>query len=189
MFKKRPDSGKAGFNLLKILLHPCAKILGGIFSILAAVFFGKFQLSRRKKKKATEAEVRAASSVLLTKLQDIRSQLKKFQVSLKKQEEQKQDIREIQQCYAGLKNLYNEWTSHERMEEVLGTVQYDPKIGINVSNGLHELRSLNILIETVLRDDLLGSAIGTKQMTTVDEHLNRAIAFFDYTGKNVEKKS
>lgn len=184
MFKKKSDSGKNKFSLLSFFLHPAVKITGGIFSVLAAIFLGHSQLSRRKKRKATQSEARLASSLLSVKLQDVCHHLGSFQVWLKQQDEKTMDIKEIQHRYAGLKSLYSEWTLHERLEEVLGTVQYDPKIGINVSNGLHELRSLNIQIETILRDELIGSPEGMRLLAIVDEHLNRAIAFFNYINKD-----
>lgn len=186
MFKKKSDSGKSKFSLLGFLLHPGVKIFGGIFSLLAAVLFGGFKISRRKKKNVSESEARLTSSLLLVKLQDIRNQLGEFQVWLKKQDPAQMDIKETEVRYAALKNLYGEWTSHERMEEILGTVQYDPKIGINVSNGLHELRSLNILIEGILRDEALGTPEGAGKLAIVDEHLVRAIGFFNYINKDLE---
>lgn len=186
MFKKKSDSGKSKFSLLGLLLHPGVKIFGGIFSLLAAVLFGGFQISRRKKKKATQSEARLASSQLLARLQDVRNQLGEFQAWLKKQDTAQMDIKETEIRYASLKNLYTEWTSHERMEEILGTVQYDPKIGMNVSNGLHELRSLNILIEGILRDEQLGTPEGAEKLAMVDEHLVRAIACFNYSNKDLE---
>ncbi|MDL2284270.1 hypothetical protein LJC19_03915 [Oxalobacter sp. OttesenSCG-928-P03] len=186
MFKKKSESGKNKLSLVGILLHPGVKIFGGIFSVLAAVLFGGLKLSRRKKKKASESDARMVSSLLLVKLQDVRSQLGAFRVWLKKQDAASADLKETQEQYAALKSLYSEWTSHERMEEILGTVQYDPKIGMSVSNGLHELRSLNILMETILRDELLGTPEGEKQMAVVDEHLERAIGFFNYINKDLE---
>ncbi len=186
MFKKKSDSGKSKTSLLGILLHPGVKIVGGLFSLLAAVLFGGFKLSRRKKKKATESEARLASSLLLVRLQDVRKLLGEFRVWLKNQDPAQMDIKETEIRYAGLKGLYSEWTSHERMEEILGTVQYDPKIGMSVSNGLHELRSLNILIEALLRDELLDKPEGAAKLAVVDQHLERAIEFFNYINTDAE---
>ncbi|WAW10041.1 hypothetical protein NB640_12625 [Oxalobacter vibrioformis] len=186
MFKKKSENGKSKFSLLGFLLHPGVKIFGGIFSLLVAVLFGGFKISRRRKKKATEFEAQLASSLLLVKLEDVRNQLGEFQVWLKKQDPAQMDVKETKVRYAALKNLYSEWTSHERMEEILGTVQYDPKIGMSVSNGLHELRSLNILMESILRDEQLGTPDGAGKLAIVDEHLVRALEFFNYINKDLE---
>jgi|GEM_PF-2400283 len=186
MFKKKPDSGKSRFSLAGLLFHPGVKIVGGVFSLLAAALFGGFQLSRRRKKKATRADARLASSHLLARLQEVRGQLADFSNWLKQQAPAQMDAKEIGHQYAGLKALYSEWTSHERMEEVLGTVQYDPKIGMNVSNGLHELRNLNILIEAILRDEELGKPEGEAKLAVVSSHLERAIESFSYTNKDLE---
>ena len=186
MFKKKPDSGKSKLSLTGFLLRPGVKIVGGVFSLLVAALFGGFQLSRRKKKKATEAEARLASSHLLAQLQEVRGQLGDFSNWLKQQDPAQIDTKETGLRYASLKALYSEWTSHERMEEVLGTVQYDPKIGMNVSNGLHELRSLNILIEVILRDEELGKPEGAAKLAVVSEHLERAIKSFNYTNRDLE---
>lgn len=186
MFKKKSDSGKSKLSLLGLLLHPGVKIVGGLFSLLAAVLFGGFRLSRRKKKKTTEYGARLASSRLLVRLQDVHNQLDEFRIWLKTQDPVQMDVRETEIRYATLKGLYNEWTSHERMEEILDTVQYDPKIGMNVSNGLHELRSLNILIEAILRDELLDKPKGVAKLAVVGEHLERAIEFFNYINHDAE---
>ncbi len=183
---KKSDGGKGGFSLLGILLHPGVKIFGGIFSLLAAALFGGVQLSRRKKRKATEAEARLVVLHLMGRLQEVRGQLTDFQTWLKKQDQANMDLKETQSRYAGLKSLYAEWTSHEKMEKILGTVQYDPKIGVNVSNGLHELRSLNILMEAVLRDEKLGTTEGARQFAVVNEHLERAIDAFGYVNKDIK---
>lgn len=186
MSKKKSDSDKSKFSLLGFLLHPGVKIVGGLFSLLAAVLFGGFRLSRRKKKKVTQSEARVAASLLLVKLQEVRNQLGEFKVWLTRQDPASMDVKEAELHYASLKGLYSEWTSHERMEEILGTVQYDPKIGMSVSNGLHELRSLNILIEALLRDELLDKPEGAAKVAMIDEHLERAIGFFNYINEDAE---
>lgn len=185
MSNKQSDSGKNKFSLLAILLHPGVKILGGVFSIIAALFFGKTQISKHKKKKASQSEARIAASLLLVKQQEIRNRLAAFQVWLKKQDTASIDTQEIQNYHTELKKLYSEWISHERMEEVLNTVQYDPKIGMSISNGLFELRSLNVLIEAILKNNLFDSAEGQRQLAIINEHLSRAIELFNYINKDV----
>lgn len=177
------DNKKGKSSLLGILLSPGAKIIGAVFSLFAAILFGGFQLSRRKKKKATEAEARLAFSNLITQLHESKNYLSESHEWLKKQQAEAIDIKEVQMRYAGLKNLYNNWVAHERMEEILGTVQYDPRIGMNVSNGLHELRSLNIIMEALIRDEKLGTEEGANQLNTVCKHLADAIDFFSYIDK------
>lgn len=186
MVKKKSDGSKSKFSLLGILLHPFVRIVGGIFSLLAAVLFGHSRLSRRKKRKNTVSEARAISSQLLVKVKDIGNQLGDFQAWIAKQGEEAINLKETQRYYVGLKTLYSEWTSHDRMEAILGTVAYDPKIGIAISNGLHELRSLNILMEAILRDELLGKPEGTVQMVVVNEHLDRVLAFFGQIHNDME---
>ena len=159
-------------------------VFAGLFSIgsvFAAFFLGKSRVSRRRKE-ITEAEALLATESLLLKLRDVSEQLKGFQAWLKEQDQQITDIKELQHRYAGLKNLYAEWTSHRRIEEVLETVRYDPKVGMTVSNGLHELRSLNIRLETILRDNLLEGAEGKKQFEVASQHLSQAIELFDNLG-------
>ncbi len=183
MFKKKSNGEKSRFNLLAFLLSPWVKIVGGIFSLLAAILFGGFHLSRRKKKKISESDAKLAFSQLISRLQDAKNHLMEYQLWLKTQSKDEMDIKEVQVRYAGLKNLYNQWVSHERMEEILGTVQYDPRIGMNISNGLHELRSLNILMETLIREEKLQTSEGATQLLTADEHLEKAIGFFNYINK------
>ena len=183
MFKKNSNGEKSKFNLFALLLNPWVKIVGGIFSLLAAILFGGFHLSRRKKKKISETEARLAFSQLIARLVNAKNYLSEYQMWLQDQNKEALDIKEVQVRYAGLKNLYNQWVSHERMEEILGTVQYDPRIGMNISNGLHELRSLNILIESLIRDEKLQTPEGKDQLLTIDEHLERAIGFFNYISK------
>jgi len=187
MFKKKSNGEKRKFNILAFLLSPWVKIIGGIFSLLAAILFGGFHLSRRKKKKVSESEARLVFSQLITRLLNAKNYLSEYQVWLKEQNKEALDIKDVQVRYAGLKNLYNQWVSHERMEEILGTVQYDPRIGMNISNGLHELRSLNILMEALIRDDKLQTEEGVTQLSTVNEHLERAIGFFSYINKYVDE--
>lgn len=182
MFKKKSNSSNKKFNLFAFLLHPAVSIVGGIFSLLAALVFGGFHLSRRKKK-ATEADARMTASRLWVNLEEMRSRLGAFQAWLETQKGGIQDMKEAQIQYASLKKLYSEWTSHERMEEILGTVQYDPKIGMSVSNGLHELRSLNILMETVLRDGTVNQQ-ESGEMAGMKGQVERAIGFFSYPGKD-----
>ncbi|MCM1512051.1 MAG: hypothetical protein NC112_02910 [Oxalobacter formigenes] len=182
MLKKRSDSNNRKFNLAAFLLHPAVSIIGGIFSLLAALLFGRFHLSRRKKK-ATETGARLTASRLWSNLEEMRNRLEAFRVWLEGEGDCIQDMKEAQIQYAGLKKLYSEWISHERMEEILGTVQYDPKIGMNVSNGLHELRSLNIHMESVLRGGAADEQENRK-IAGMKEHVERAIGFFAYPGKD-----
>lgn len=182
MFRKKSNSNNKKFNLFAFLLHPAVSIVGGIFSLLAALVFGGFHLSRRKKK-ATEADARMTASRLWSNLEEVRNRLETFRIWLKTQKGGIQDMKEAQIQYASLKRLYSEWTSHERMEEILGTVQYDPKIGMSVSNGLHELRSLNILMETVLREGKADQQ-ESREVSEMNGHVERAIGFFSYAGKD-----
>ena len=177
MVKKKSTRDWGRFSPFSIIIT----IFAGLFSIVsvvAAFIFGKTRFSKRKKE-MSEAEALVASRSLLVKLGDISVQLKDFQGWLKDKDQQATDIKELQHRYAGLKNLYSEWTSHRKMEEILATVTYDPKIGMTVSNGLYELRSLNITLETILRDDLLESDEGARQLETVHQHLSQAIELFD----------
>ncbi|MCM1129407.1 MAG: hypothetical protein NC211_04205 [Alistipes senegalensis] len=182
MLKKRSGSNNKKFNLVAFLLHPAVSIIGGIFSLLAALLFGGFHFSRRKKK-ATETEARLTASRLWSNLEEVRIRLEAFRTWLEEQKGPIKDMKEAQIQYAGLKKLYSEWTSHERMEEILGTVQYDPKIGMNVSNGLHELRSLNIHMESVLRDGTADEQ-ESRKIARMKEHVELAIGFFAYPGKD-----
>ncbi len=186
MFKKKSSEEKSKFNLFALLLSPWVKIIGGIFSVLAAVLFGGFHLSRKKKKKVSESEARLVFSQLVIRLVNAKNYLMEYQTWLNEQNKEALDIKEFQVRYAGLKDLYNQWVSHERMEEILGTVQYDPRIGMNISNGLHELRTLNILIETLIRDEKLQTSEGNKQLLSAEEHLVKAIDFFNYIDKYAE---
>lgn len=182
MSEEKSNGGNRKFNLFAFLLHPAVSIIGGLFSLLAALLFGGFRLSRRKKK-TTETDARITASRLGINLEEVRHHLEDFREWLKEQKEDMLDMKEAQIRYAGLTKLYSEWTSHERMEKILGTVQYDPRIGMNVSNGLHELRSLNMLMENVLRDDAADEAKSGK-LAEMDGHAERAIGFFSYTGKD-----
>ena len=177
VFKKKSTGrlGKLSPFSLGITLFAGALSISSVF---AAFLLGRTSLSRRRKE-MTESEARLASEALLAKLKDISGQLRGFEDWLKAQDQKITDIKELQHRYAGLKNLYAEWTSHRRIEEVLDTVRHDPKIGMTVSNGLHELRSLNIQLETILRDNLTDSADGFKHFDIVNQHLKQALELFD----------
>lgn len=176
-FKKKQEEsemsdGKSKLSIPEILLHPGAKVAGFTFSLLVAAVFGGFHFSRRKKQ-MTKKEAHAVSLKLIDQLQAIRDQLKECLNWIETQKETL-DFQEMQTRYTTLKKIYTEWISHNRMQEILETIQDDPKIGMSISNGLHELSRANLTIEKLLMDDKTE----IKQLQPLRKNLEKAIQFF-----------
>ncbi|MDR1311258.1 MAG: hypothetical protein LBK01_05205 [Burkholderiaceae bacterium] len=180
-------------GLLSVLLRPGVRVVGGIFSLLVAFFFGTFSVVKRKRQKTVSSRSDVAASSILLKLQVIRQQLEDFRDWLEQHEKNPFEREDAAKQIELLRDTYYTWTSHEKMQEVLSTVQYNPHIGMNVSNGLHELRNIGLALERAMEEETLNKdgAANAALLVTVRGHLAPAIVFFSRTyatnGETAEK--
>lgn len=178
-FKKKTKSEQEdkglsdlGKKSLDLLLHPATKAAGVGISLLAAAIFGGVHLSKRRKQ-LTKVEAHEVSLKIIDQLQGIRNQLSECLGWINAQKGTF-DYSGMQTKYATLKKIYTDWIAHDRMQEILNTIQDDPQIGMNISNGLHELSRANLEIEKLLMNEKADAA----QLVPIRKNLEKAIRFF-----------